>query len=125
MDGNFSITLPQVPATLIFTYTGFGTQQRTFEAAATDVVIRMEAGANLDEVVVTALGIEREKRNITYSVQELDGDAVRTTRDPNFVNTLNGKVAGLVGSTGAGGPGGASRVVCCGVTGRSPAPTTH
>ena len=111
VDGNFSITLPQVPATLIFTYTGFGTQQRTFEAAATDVVIRMEAGANLDEVVVTALGIEREKRNITYSVQELDGDAVRTTRDPNFVNTLNGKVAGLVVSTGAGGPGGASRVV--------------
>ncbi len=111
LDGNFALTLTQTPATLLVTYVGYGTQRVPVAAGQTTVDVELSQGAQLNEVVVTALGIEREAKNITYSVQELDGDQVRATRDPNFVNTLNGKVAGLTVTTGASGPGGAARIV--------------
>ncbi|MEL7160147.1 MAG: TonB-dependent receptor plug domain-containing protein [Bacteroidota bacterium] len=111
LDGRFSISLSATPATLLVTYTGYGNREIEVTGSETNLTITLIEGAELDEVVVTALGIERQAKNITYSVQELDGDAIRTTRDANFVNTLNGKVAGLQVTTGASGPGGASRVV--------------
>ncbi|MCP9237106.1 SusC/RagA family TonB-linked outer membrane protein [Lewinella sp. JB7] len=111
IDGNFSLTLTQVPATIMVTYIGYASREVRVDGDQSDLLFRLSEGANLDEVVVTALGIERSTKNITYAVQELDGDQVRTTRDPNFANTLNGKVAGLVVTTGAGGPGGAARIV--------------
>ncbi|WP_420458164.1 SusC/RagA family TonB-linked outer membrane protein [Neolewinella sp.] len=111
LDGTFELTLTETPATLLVTYVGYGTQQVPVAAGQTTVDVQLSQGSQLNEVVVTALGIEREAKNITYSVQELDGDQVRATRDPNFVNTLNGKVAGLTVTTGASGPGGAARIV--------------
>lgn len=112
IDGQFSLTLSGTPTTLLVTYIGYAT--REVEVAAGETVIgevTLSQGTQLDEVVVTALGIERKAKNITYSVQELDGEQVRTTRDANFVNTLNGKVAGLTVTQGASGPGGAARIV--------------
>src|SRR5690606_20008825 len=65
----------------------------------------------LSEIVVTALGIEREAKTLTYSTQQLDGKQLTDVRDANFVNTLSGKVAGLVVTQGSSGPGSATRVV--------------
>jgi len=111
IDGNYELTVTATPTVLLVTYVGYGTQRVDISAGQSRADIELSQGTELDEVVVTALGIEREAKNITYSVQELDGDQVRTTRDPNFANTLNGKVAGLTVTTGAGGPGGAARIV--------------
>jgi TonB-linked SusC/RagA family outer membrane protein len=111
LDGNFTLTLTEQPATLLVTYVGYANQRVEVAEGQTTVDVAMSQGTSLDEVVVTALGIERQAKNITYSVQELSGDQIRVTRDPNFANTLNGKVAGLTVTTGAGGPGGAARIV--------------
>jgi TonB-linked SusC/RagA family outer membrane protein len=111
VDGNFSINVSKVPATLVVSYIGYTTTEVAYGGGAQALTVRLGEGAQLQEVVITALGIERSRKNITYAVQELSGDAVRTTRDANFVNTLNGKVAGLQVTTNAGGPGGAARIV--------------
>jgi len=111
IDGNYELTVTATPTVLLVTYVGYGTQRVDISAGQSKANIELSQGTELEEVVVTALGIERKAKNITYSVQELDGDQVRTTRDPNFANTLNGKVAGLTVTTGAGGPGGAARIV--------------
>ena len=68
------------------------------------------ASSRLDEVVVTALGISREKKSLGYATQEVDGSAVSTVKDANFMNTLSGKVAG-VAIKSSGTLGGSSNVV--------------
>jgi len=110
VDGNFSLTVSKSPATLVVSYIGYATTEVTYNGGSQMLSISLNEGTDLEEVVVTALGIERSRKNITYSVQELSGDAVRVSRDANFVNTLNGKVAGLQVTTNAGGPGGAARI---------------
>ena len=65
----------------------------------------------LDEVVVTALGIKREQKALSYNVQQVKGEALTAVKDANFINSLAGKVAGVQISSGATGAGGATRVV--------------
>lgn len=69
----------------------------------------------LDAVVVTALGIKRSEKALTYNVQEVAGDIVNTVKDANFMNSLSGKVAGLQINASASGVGGSTRVVMRGV----------
>jgi len=111
IDGNFSLKLTKVPAVLEVSYIGYGTMTYDVAGAQSGMAISLSEGTAIEEIVVTALGIERKSKNLTYSVQKIDGGQINTIRDANFVNTLNGKVAGLVVTTGAGGPGAASRVV--------------
>ncbi len=65
----------------------------------------------LNEVVVTALGIKREQKALSYNVQQVKADQLTNIKDANFVNSLNGKVAGVVMNTSSSGVGGASKVV--------------
>ena len=65
----------------------------------------------LDEVVVTALGIKREQKALSYNVQQVKGEALTAVKDANFINSLAGKVAGVQISSGATGAGGTTRVV--------------
>ena len=65
----------------------------------------------LSEVVVTALGIKREQKALSYNVQQVKSDELTQIKDANFVNSLNGKVAGVTINTSSSGVGGASRVV--------------
>jgi TonB-linked SusC/RagA family outer membrane protein len=109
-DGSYSIRVTSDAATLEFSYTGYETQ-RVSAAGLTTLNINMQEGVKLEEVVITALGISREKKALTYSAQTVSGDQVNTVRDGNFVNTLSGKVAGLQVSQSASGPGGQARVV--------------
>ena len=69
----------------------------------------------LDEVVVTALGIKREQKALSYNVQQVKGEALTAVKDANFINSLAGKVAGVQISSGATGAGGATRVVMRGM----------
>ncbi len=63
------------------------------------------------EVVVTALGIQRTAKSLTYATQRISGDQLNQVRDANIANTLSGKVAGLTITPSANGPGGATRIL--------------
>ena len=65
----------------------------------------------LNEVVVTALGIKREQKALSYNVQQVKADAISGIKDANFINSLNGKVAGVNINSSSSGVGGASKVV--------------
>ena len=110
-DGKYTITVSGNDAVLEFSSLGM----RTLEAAIngrTTIDIRMEEDAQeLGEVVVTALGISREKKSLGYAVTEVQGDDVSLVKEPNVVNSLAGKVAGVVVSRTTSGPGGGTRVV--------------
>jgi TonB-linked SusC/RagA family outer membrane protein len=108
-NGQYTISA-NVGQVLRFSFVGMTSVTKT---VGTDAVINvtMASGENtLDEVVVTALGIEREKKSLGYATQEVTGDKINTAKDVNFVNGLSGKVAGLdVKSSGT--LGGSSNVI--------------
>lgn len=65
----------------------------------------------LGEVVVTAMGIERKEKSLTYATQQVKGDELMKVQDANFVNSLQGKVSGITITPSAGGAGGASKII--------------
>ena len=94
LNGKYSVQVPAGSDMLTFTYTGYGTQEVAL--GATNVVdVVLAAGLQLEEAVVTALGITRYKNELPYSAQKVDGEDLTRTRDANVVNSLSGKVAGL------------------------------
>lgn len=108
-DGNYSITLSQPNATLIFRSIGFAKKEVVANQATLNVTMA-EDMENLDEVVVTALGIKQETKKLGYSVTQVDADQVNVNRTSNFMNSLQGKVAGVNVSSLSTGPGGSSKV---------------
>lgn len=106
-DGTFQLNVPAVGATLIFSSVGMNTQERPLGTAETYNVALMQSNRELDEVVVTALNITKDKRTLGYATQEIKGDAVAAKSEPNVLNALQGKVSG-VNITGASGLAGTS-----------------
>ena len=107
-DGKFTIKAAN-GTTLVFSTMGMETKEVV--ASSDFLQVSLEAASSqLDEVVVTALGISREKKSLGYATQEVDGSAVSTVKDANFMNTLSGKVAG-VAIKSSGTLGGSSNVV--------------
>jgi len=115
VQGKFEIKVPK-EAILIFSHTGYTTQEIAVEGRTRIDVILTESSGNLDEVVVTALGIKRESRSLGYAVTNLQVDSLTKANEPNFINGLAGKVPGMVVTQTAGGPGGSSRVLIRGNT---------
>ena len=94
-DGNYTIEVPQ-GAVLQFTYIGMQGQDVTVGSSNTVDVTMQEGASQLDEVVVTALGLKRQKKSLTYATQNVEIDAIDEARpEQNLVNSLQGKVAGL------------------------------
>jgi len=106
-DGNFSIET-SVGQTLNISFVGYATKSITLNTTGS-LNIQLEPNALLDEVVVTALGISREKKSLGYAVSEVSGDNVNTIKDSNLASSLAGKVAGLQ-ITQSGAIGSGSRV---------------
>ena len=92
-DGKFSIKAAN-GVTLVFSSMGTETQEVVATSDFLQVSLKSSA-SQLNEVVVTALGMSREKKSLGYATQEVDGAAVTTVKDANFVNSLSGKVAGV------------------------------
>lgn len=100
-------------ATLVISAVGFGTQE---VSAADGVNVTLQTAASgLDEVVVTALGIRRQKKSLGYAVQEVKGRTVADIREPNVTNSLTGLVAGLQVIRSSNGPAGSSKIVLRGM----------
>src|SRR5690554_4497299 len=95
IDGSFSVEVPQGSNVLVFSFVGFQTQTVTIGNRSEVNVILQPDVRELSEVVITALGVERNRNELAYSAQEVDGEQITRTRTPNFVDALSGKVAGL------------------------------
>jgi TonB-linked SusC/RagA family outer membrane protein len=108
-DGKFAFSVPDDAKNLVFSYTGY--KSETMEIGTTVIfeVVLNESGIDLGEVVVTALGVKREKKALGYAVQDIKSEEIAQTRSTNVVNGLSGKVAGLQISAGNV-PGGGSQV---------------
>ncbi|MDO5977432.1 SusC/RagA family TonB-linked outer membrane protein [Flavivirga spongiicola] len=109
-DGNYSISIEK-GAVLQFSYIGMISQNITVGDGTTINVVLLESQEALDEIVVTALGIKREKKALGYSVTELKGDEFNDNKDSNVLNSFQGKVAGVQINTTSNGIGSSSRVV--------------
>ena len=110
-DGKYSINVPNDNAVLTFSMVGHKT---VFETVGSRTVIDVNLPANaevLDAVVVTAMGQSQAKSKLNFGVQELKSDEVLAGQSANFVNSLQGKVAGVRVSTSGGSPNSASQIV--------------
>jgi len=94
-DGNFAIEIPSGNQTLVISYIGYLSLEYATNGKTSGEIVLQPDSQKLDEVVVTALGIKKEKKRLGYSVQEVEGDLTKA-RDPNVMNSLSGKVSGLV-----------------------------
>ena len=95
MDGNFTIETDEPAPVLQFTYLGYKTMDMAAKEGHNVNAQMLPDSQALKEVVVTALGIKREKKMLGYSVQDVKADALNTTGDPSVTGALDGKVAGL------------------------------
>ena len=110
IDGNFTINTTS-KAKLVISYVGYTTQTILVGDKTTIDVTLKEVANTMNEVVVTALGIKRAEKALSYNVQSVGSNELTRNKDANFVNSLNGKVAGVSISKSGSGVGGATRVI--------------
>lgn len=110
-NGNFSITVPDANAVLVFTSVGFQEKEVAVGQNTTLSVTLNTSEGNLSEVVVTALGIQRQKKSLGYAIQEVKGETLVDAKETNLANALSGKVAGLQVVRGSNGAGGSSKIL--------------
>lgn len=113
--GDYSLTLTGDNATLIFSFVGYNTQQVAVGETNTLNVTLQSAQKDLSEVVVTAFGIQKEKRSLGYTVQQVNSKELNVNKQANVVNALQGKVAGVQISSSGGGPGQGARIIIRGI----------
>lgn len=110
LDGNYKINVPD-GGTIAISYVGYVTQDIVIgNRTVIDVQLELDA-TQMEEIVVTALGIEREASTLTYAQQTVDGGEITKARDINFLNSLSGRTAGVEIKKSSSGPGGSTRVV--------------
>jgi len=113
IDGNFTLTVPgeYLGGRLVFSSIGYADEEVPIGRGSVFNVTLRENAVELEGTVVTALGIRRAQKALSYNVQEVKADEVTTVKDANFINSLSGKVAGVTINASSSGVGGASKVV--------------
>ncbi|UOG77508.1 SusC/RagA family TonB-linked outer membrane protein (plasmid) [Hymenobacter tibetensis] len=114
-DGSYSIGVPD-NATLVFSSIGYDSKTVAVGSQAVVDVSLVESAQTLNEVVVTALNVSRDRRTLGYSVTEIKGTSLTEARETNVANSLVGKVAGLNVNSTSGGPGASSNVIIRGAS---------
>ena len=118
IDGAYELTVKD-NATLEVSYVGLKTKKVKVTGAQLNIVLEDDAIA-VEEVVVTAMGIVQEKKRLNFAVQNLDGGTLNENKSANFVNSLQGKVAGIQVTTGGGSPNSGSQIIIRGITSVNP-----
>ena len=112
-EGRFTLEVP-APAssqTLEVSYLGYETAAVPVGTRTSFAVTLRESTSEIESVVVTALGIKREEKALSYNVQQVGAEEITTVKDANFMNSLSGKVAGVTINASSSGVGGATKVV--------------
>lgn len=118
-DGKYSLSVPSSGGVLVFSFIGLKTQDISIDGRTTiDVGLTLDA-TELSEVVVTALGIQREKSSLGYATQQVSGDNIRVAREQNVNTALAGKIAGVQVISGSGAKFGAPAIRIRGIRGLS------
>ena len=113
VNGHFSIDAPN-GSTLIVSYVGMVT--REIKVGGKPVNVTLEGGNALDEVVVTALGIKREKKSLGYAVDDINAEELMKNKNTNAINSLAGKIAGVSITQSSGSAGAGSQIILRGGT---------
>lgn len=109
-NGYFSLVVPR-GAVLVVSYIGYKTiELKAADGKLPDIILEYQE-SELEEVVVTALGISREKKSLSYATQNVDADELSQARTPNLVDGLSGKIAGLTITSSGSGVGASSKVL--------------
>jgi len=116
INGQYTLEVSESAATLVFSYVGYDRQEIPIEGRSVVDAVMEPSTEMLDEVVVTALGIERDKKALGYAAQEVGGEQLQQSREGNLVNALNAKVAGVQVTSSSGNPGAAANIVIRGRT---------
>jgi TonB-linked SusC/RagA family outer membrane protein len=115
VNGRFAVDA-NIGDVLVFSYLGYLNKEVTIASPAALTVLLNENSKELGEVVVTALGVKKDRKALGYSVTQVKGGELVQAREPNVMNSLEGKVAGLNITPTAGGPGSSSNVIIRGVS---------
>ena len=115
-DGNYKVSTNETNPIIVFSYIGYKSQEIPLNGQTSINVILQDDTQVIEEVVVTALGIKRERKALGYSIGEVKGEELEKAKETNVINSLAGKIPGLVISQTAGGPSGSSRVIVRGST---------
>ena len=110
LDGSFTLNNVPMGATVNVTCIGYADASFVFDGTPVNIVLK-EDSELLDEVVVTALGIEKKARSLTYATQKVDSEELTRVKEVNMVNSLQGKTAGLVITPTQSGAGGSSSIL--------------
>ena len=116
INGKYTLPVPQNATTLVFTYIGMKKQEVEISGRSEVNAVLESDILGLDEVVVTALGISREKKALGYSVQDVTGDEIAKAKETNVINSLQGRVSGAQITATSGAVGASSRIVIRGVS---------
>lgn len=108
LSGNYTLKVPEGVTTLVFSYIGFQNAERS---VANVVNVQMKPDTELEEVVVTALGIKRDVKALGYSATTVKNDELTRTKDRSALNALQGKVAGVNITSASSAPGSSTRVI--------------
>lgn len=115
LDGEYTLSGLKSGDVIVVSILGYQDQEAVWTGQARQDFRLSVSTEFLDEVVVTALGIKREEKTLSYNVQSVKSEELTAVKDANFVNSLVGKVAGVTINSGASGPGSATRVVMRGM----------
>ncbi|HYF32767.1 MAG TPA: SusC/RagA family TonB-linked outer membrane protein [Chitinophagaceae bacterium] len=118
-QGRFSITVPSSNAVLVISAAGFRPQEVRI-GRSDNYSVSLKSGDDLSEVIVTAFGIRKEKKALGYSAQDIKADDIAASRQPNLINAMQGRMAGVqINSTG-GAPGQGARIIIRGIKSLDP-----
>jgi len=115
-DGNYKLTVPATAVTLQFSFIGMTTYEAEIGTKTTIDVILESSATQLEGMVVTALGISKDKKSLGYSVQDVKGAELVQAKENNIVNSLSGKVSGIQVTNSSGAVGASSRIVIRGAS---------
>ncbi len=120
LEGNYSLEVPKEVTVLIFSSVSFLTQEVAIGNVTTLDVILAEDNAQLSEVIVTAFGVSKQKKGLTYAAQDVNADQIGRANEQNVINALQGQVAGALITSSSGAPGAGSSIVLRGLNSLDP-----
>lgn len=111
LDGNYKVSTKANNPVLLYSYVGYKSQEAAYKGQAALNITLADDTQVIEEVVVTALGIKRAQKALSYNVQQVSENELTKNKDANFINALSGKVAGVTINSSSSGVGGAAKVV--------------
>lgn len=116
MNGNYTLSVPDDAAAVEFSFVGMEKQIIPFTGQTVINVVMNPSATDLDELVVTALGVSKETKSLGYSIQDVKGEDITKAKETNIVNSLQGRVSGAQITNTSGAAGASSRIVIRGIS---------